>query len=132
MIAGGAAACSSTSNSTIYSLRAPDVIVNAKARKRMRVVTISDTHEKHWMMTPKVPDGDLLIHAGDFCTKLRREEAEGALRDFNEWLGTLPHRHKVLGYSDWTKLWITPDSFVPAACLVDCYLRQSRDSCRKV
>lgn len=57
---------------------------------RLRVVLISDTHALHDEV--RVPDGDLLIHAGDFSNI-------GALEDviaFNEFLGRLPHPHKVV------------------------------------
>jgi predicted phosphohydrolase len=40
----------------------------------------------------KIPDGDLLIHAGDVSSRGRLEEIEM----FNEWMGSLPHRHKVV------------------------------------
>lgn len=32
----------------------------------MRVVCISDTHSQHNSMTNAIPDGDVLVHAGDF------------------------------------------------------------------
>ena len=54
-----------------------------------RVVCLSDTHGLHRRM-PEIPDGDVLIHAGDFLG-LRRD-----LSDFNDWLGELPHRHKIV------------------------------------
>jgi Icc-related predicted phosphoesterase len=56
----------------------------------MRIVCISDTHGFH--KHTEVPPGDILVHGGD-CTK------HGSLEDveeFNRWLGTLPHRHKVV------------------------------------
>lgn len=56
----------------------------------MRVVCISDTHCRHEDLL--VPDGDLLVHAGDMSRR-------GTFREivaFNHWLGTLPHRHKVV------------------------------------
>ena len=56
----------------------------------MRIVCISDTHSLHDRIT--VPDGDILIHAGD-CSKRGREIE---LVNFNDWLGSLPHRHKIL------------------------------------
>ncbi len=56
----------------------------------MRIVCISDTHSKHSQL--KIPDGDLLLHAGDATGRGGREEI-GA---FNAWLGSLPHRHKVI------------------------------------
>ena len=56
----------------------------------MRIVCISDTHTLHRRF--EIPDGDLLLHAGDLSSRGREHE----IQDFNEWLGTLPHRHKVI------------------------------------
>jgi Icc-related predicted phosphoesterase len=58
--------------------------------RRVRVVCISDSHELHRELN--VPDGDLLIHAGDFTFWNHTSK----IRDFNEWLGELPHRHNVV------------------------------------
>jgi Icc-related predicted phosphoesterase len=55
----------------------------------MRVVLISDTHNQHANLV--LPDGDLLIHAGDFSGKGRVPE----VKDFMDWLGRQPHKHKV-------------------------------------
>ncbi len=57
---------------------------------RIRVVCVSDTHELHRELT--VPDGDLLIHAGDFTFF----NSISKIRDFNDWLGELPHSYKVV------------------------------------
>lgn len=57
----------------------------------MKLVCISDTHSLHWKM-PAIPDGDVLIHAGDCLGQGTLENIE----DLNEWLGTLPHRHKIV------------------------------------
>jgi Icc-related predicted phosphoesterase len=56
----------------------------------MKIVCISDTHNLHKNL--KVPDGDILIHAGDMTCIGGIDEIE----EFNEWLGTLPHRHKIV------------------------------------
>jgi calcineurin-like phosphoesterase family protein len=56
----------------------------------LKIVIISDTHGDHRAIN--VPDGDVLIHGGDFTCYGKIEHAH----DFNEWLGTLPHRHKVV------------------------------------
>lgn len=63
----------------------------------MRIVCVSDTHGKH--KNTHVPDGDILVHAGDVTLDGSLEDAE----EFNRWLGTLPHRHKVVicGNHDW-------------------------------
>lgn len=57
----------------------------------MRIVVISDTHELHRELD--VPPGDLVIHAGDFTVL---SQSPALVWDFNEWLGSLPHRHKVV------------------------------------
>jgi Icc-related predicted phosphoesterase len=54
------------------------------------VVIISDTHGQHDSL--EIPEADILIHAGDFTRFGREENVVG----FNEWLGTLPHKHKVV------------------------------------
>lgn len=56
----------------------------------MKIVALSDTHNRHWRID--VPDGDILIHAGDFTLTGTNSE----IADFNNWLGTLPHRHKIV------------------------------------
>jgi predicted phosphohydrolase len=55
------------------------------------VVCISDTHELHRDVV--VPPGDLLIHAGDFSFFSGRRSQ---IADFNEWLGQLPHKAKIV------------------------------------
>ena len=56
----------------------------------MRLVCISDTHGRHADLA--VPDGDVLIHAGDLTAHGELDE----LIDSNTWLGTLPHPHKLI------------------------------------
>jgi Icc-related predicted phosphoesterase len=58
--------------------------------RRVRVVCISDTHELHRELN--VPAGDLLIHAGDFTFWNHTSK----IQDFDQWLGELPHRYKVV------------------------------------
>jgi predicted phosphodiesterase len=57
----------------------------------MRIVLISDTHGLHRQLD--VPGGDLLIHAGDFTLN---SKPPSIVSDFNAWLGSLPHRLKVV------------------------------------
>jgi Icc-related predicted phosphoesterase len=56
----------------------------------MRLVCVSDTHGYHDAM--HVPDGDVLIHAGDLtkCGTLEEVRAAG------DWLTKLPHKHKLV------------------------------------
>lgn len=56
----------------------------------IRFVCISDTHCRTKAL--KIPEGDVLIHAGDFTNIGKPEEIQG----FSEFLGSLPHPHKVV------------------------------------
>lgn len=58
--------------------------------KTLKVVCWSDTHNHHQQI--KVPDGDILIHAGDLTSRGTLD----SITRFNEHLATLPHRHKVV------------------------------------
>jgi Icc-related predicted phosphoesterase len=63
----------------------------------MRIVCISDTHMFHDKLV--IPDGDVLVHAGDLCGHGTVAEVQR----FDTFLATLPHRHKVViaGNHDW-------------------------------
>ncbi|KAF1955581.1 Metallo-dependent phosphatase [Byssothecium circinans] len=53
------------------------------------LVCISDTHNS----TPsRIPDGDILLHAGDLTNKGTFAELQAQL----DWINTLPHPHKVV------------------------------------
>jgi Icc-related predicted phosphoesterase len=56
----------------------------------MRLVALSDTHNR--CEDVAVPDGDLLIHAGDLTARGSLEEIARA----HDWLASMPHRHKVV------------------------------------
>jgi Icc-related predicted phosphoesterase len=56
----------------------------------MKIICISDTHNLHKEL--KIPDGDVLIHAGDMTCVGGIDE----MKEFNQWLGTLPHRYKIV------------------------------------
>ncbi|KAL9653873.1 hypothetical protein ABK040_012933 [Willaertia magna] len=58
--------------------------------KKLRIITISDTHNKHKKL--EIPEGDILICAGDFTDRGSQYEME----QFNNWLGTLTHKHKIV------------------------------------
>lgn len=63
----------------------------------MKLVLISDTHGTH--KTVQVPEGDVLIHAGD----LSKRGEEGEVKEFLEWFSKQPHTYKVFvaGNHDW-------------------------------
>jgi Icc-related predicted phosphoesterase len=56
----------------------------------MNIVLISDTHGLHNAMD--IPEGDLLIHAGDLSSRGLPHEVQA----FMTWFGKLPHPHKVM------------------------------------
>lgn len=58
----------------------------------MNIVCISDTHARHAAMHHPIPDGDVLIHAGDLTGNGSLEQLE----DFARWFGALPHPHKLV------------------------------------
>lgn len=60
-----------------------------QTRNRVRVVCISDTHNQHHSTAP-LPEGDILVHAGDLTQSGSLNELEDAL----EWLSEQPHAHK--------------------------------------
>lgn len=55
-----------------------------------RLVLLSDTHGHHDAL--EVPEGDVLVHAGDFCTSGKEKQA----RAFARWFAAQPHAHKVV------------------------------------
>lgn len=57
----------------------------------MKIICISDTHEKHNYIET-FPEGDVFIHAGDF-TMIGEPEW---VTSFNYWLGNLPYKHKIV------------------------------------
>ena len=59
-----------------------------KHKPTIRVVCISDTHTN----TLSLPNGDLLIHAGDLTNAGTVEEIQKQL----DWLASQPHREKVV------------------------------------
>lgn len=56
----------------------------------MRLVLLSDTHRMHDKIA--IPDGDVVIHAGDFCGHGTANQA----RAFAKFFQSLPHRHKIV------------------------------------
>ncbi|KAK2826865.1 hypothetical protein FQN49_007379 [Arthroderma sp. PD_2] len=66
------------------SLHAGEVVPN----NAITIVCISDTH----MSKPDIPDGDILLHAGD----LTQSGMKAEIQETVDWLNTLPHQHKII------------------------------------
>lgn len=62
-----------------------------------RIICLSDTHNCNEQII--VPDGDILIHAGDATIRGTQHEVEG----FLAWFSSLPHKYKIFvaGNHDW-------------------------------
>ncbi len=73
----------------------------------MRIVCVSDTHNSG--RSVRVPDGDVLVHAGDLTFRGTQEEIASEL----DWLASLPHEHKIFvaGNHDWFFDSNAPSSF---------------------
>lgn len=90
----------------------------------MKIVCLSDTHNCNGQIA--VPDGDILIHAGD--ATITGTSAEIIL--FNEWFANLPHKYKIFvaGNHDW--LFETDNNF--ARKLLDDSIIYLQDSFTKI
>jgi len=69
------------------------VEINVKEKREdgvVRIVLISDTHNRHRML--EMPEGDMLIHAGDFTNNGTEQE----IREFDAWLASLDYQHKIV------------------------------------
>ena len=56
----------------------------------MRILQISDTHNRHNELT-NLPEADIIIHCGDFTEQGTEEET----LDFLNWFIGLPYKHKI-------------------------------------
>ncbi|KAK2764410.1 hypothetical protein FQN54_009104 [Arachnomyces sp. PD_36] len=73
---------------TLYSWRKIPVEPTALSSQVTTVVCTSDTHNSQ----PNVPEGDVLLHAGDLTQSGSHAEIQATV----DWLNTLPHEHKVV------------------------------------
>ena len=67
-----------------------EIKVTEKREDVIRIVLISDTHNRH--RTMQMPEGDILIHAGDFTNNGKEKE----IKEFDTWLASLDYQHKIL------------------------------------
>jgi len=83
----------------------------------MRIVAISDTHGFQEQI--KIPYGDILIHAGDFTRIGHPVE----IIKFNDWLGRLPHKHKLIIAGNHDRLFEADPSFAKSLLFNATYLQ---------
>lgn len=86
----------------------------------LNIVCISDTHGKHAGV--RLPDGDILIHAGDFMTYGDRLSE---IASFNHWLSKQPHRHKVVIAGNHDLLFESDASLARTQIMAAAYLENS-------
>ena len=67
--------------------------------KTIKLTIISDTHNKHKLLTGDLPGGSLLLHSGDISSMGYEHE----IREFAKWYDGLNYDHKVFiaGNHDW-------------------------------
>ena len=65
-------------------------VIKNQSKNILRLVVISDTHNKHRSL--KLPQGDVLIHCGDFTDKGTSVEVQ----DFTKWFIDTPFKHKIV------------------------------------
>ena len=68
-----------------------------KPEGKTRLVAVSDTHEKHHLLT--IPRCDILVHTGDILFVGRKQSEALQLykyRNFNKWLGNTPSTHRIV------------------------------------
>jgi Icc-related predicted phosphoesterase len=65
----------------------------------IRLVVVSDTHGFEEKLTPGgglLPDGDILLHLGDFAIDSSMNRKKRAIQKFDSWLSRQPHRTKIV------------------------------------
>ena len=67
----------------------------------VRIVHISDTHMLHKEVQHLIPEGDILVHSGNFgnysfLSHLKRAiDYRKEIQEMNEFFSSLPHKHKI-------------------------------------
>ena len=78
--------------------RMPRTAIPEKSIDCTRVVVVSDTHGLHQFIGV-LPEGDVFVHCGDILMigrffSLKNQELK--IRQFNDWLSTIPCQHKIV------------------------------------
>ncbi|CAJ0939859.1 unnamed protein product, partial [Mesorhabditis belari] len=63
-----------------------------KSGRYLKFVVLSDTHCKMEEIMDQIPDGDVLVHCGDFTNFGEYDK----ISEFNDQLGRLPHKYKIV------------------------------------
>ena len=68
-------------------------LINEPDARVLRLVHISDTHQKHGDVV--LPPGDVLVHSGDFFNWDDRRSFESQTAEISAYFDALPHRYKI-------------------------------------
>lgn len=76
--------------------------INLPDATKIKIIHISDTHMLHNLLKTSLPDGDILIHSGDFGQWSLRKQFGNKTRDrrevveeINRFFASLPYKHKI-------------------------------------
>ena len=88
-----------TSSKIIDILKPENYDENPERYRKVSIVVVSDTHKKHEHLS--IPDGDIFLHCGDFTNRhdwqnLSSDQIPQSIIDFNQWLGKLSHKNKLV------------------------------------
>lgn len=97
-----------------------DTVQKVGSASRIRIVCVSDTH--FYQHDLKVPDGDILVHAGDF---MGFGDMERHIVEFNKWLGEQPHPHKIVVAGNHDRLFESSPGVARALLTNAIYLKNS-------
>ena len=87
----------------------------------MRLILISDTHGLHYKMRHPIPEGDVLIHAGDFTDVGNLVD----VRKFDAWVGSLGFKHVITIAGNHERKWDSPEASLGAVFQNVHYLQDS-------
>lgn len=69
---------------------------NSKSLDTINIVAISDTHGFEGQLDHPMPEGDILLHLGDFALEGSHDTEHRGLKAFDTWLAKQPHPYKIV------------------------------------
>ena len=84
----------SNNNNNNSSSSSSSTIADSDATVALRIVAVSDTHGMESILSGSVPEGDVLIHAGDFAPD--KGKSQRRMKQLDEWLALHPHPVKIV------------------------------------
>ena len=69
---------------------------NIKKLQTLDIVVVSDTHGFEGQLGDELPEGDVLLHLGDFALEGSHEKEARGLQKFDAWLAKQSHEYKIV------------------------------------